>query len=570
MNDAVGEHVRAGAIDESGVLASLPDPVLVVGGADGRVVLANAAAAAWLGADASALLGHTVLDQEGLVGLACGEQELLLLGLGGRARPCRAALSQRRVANLGSVWILLVRSDALACELALLRERLARHRRIELGTDEGAWEWVPSTGENYFSSAWCALVGHSDELPQRVDTFVSRVHPDDLDMLWAAVERHRRGEAPFDVEHRMRHRDGSYRWMRSRGRFSCESGVVRLTGLLTDITERKRIEAALQEAQWLARLGAWESDLDGGDTWWSDQMYAIAGVDPGTPMTTGAVTSFVHPDDRASFAAGVREAIEQGSHVGQVRIVRSDGSTAHVRLIGRVQRDAAGKPTRMSGACLDVSDQVEAAAAIRRSLAEKDTLLREIHHRVKNNLAVVGSLLHFHGMQLESARDLEVLEGLRRRIHAMSLVHDRLYQLPNVAHVEFGDYARVLVADLCRGSSSRGVVVEVACEELHLPIETAMPLGQITCELVTNVLKYAFVAGRGGRARVALQRYGEQGELVVEDDGVGLPEDFDPTRVSSFGWLLVRSLVRQLDGTYVLARPAGGSGTRVEVRFAWP
>jgi PAS domain S-box-containing protein len=430
---------------------------------------------------------------------------------------------------------------------------------------------VPATGENYFSPGWYALIGYEpDALPQHVDTFMARVHPDDVELLLTAVERHRRGEAPYDVEHRMLHSDGSYRWMRSRGRFSYEGGVERLTGQLTDISARKRIEDALQAAQWLARLGAWESELASGETWWSDQMYAIAGVEPGTPMTTAGVTAMIHADDRDAFAAGVQEVCTLDSHVGQYRLVRPDGRVAHVRLIGRALRDAEGQVMRMSGACLDVSEQVAADEAIARSLAEKDTLLREIHHRVKNNLAVVGSLLHFHGMQLESARDVEVLEGLRQRIHAMSLVHDRLYQLPNAAGVEFGDYVRVLVADLCRGSASSRVVVDVACDELQLPIETAMPLGQITCELLTNVLKYAFVDGAGGHARVSLQRSGDQGVLCVEDEGVGLPEAFDPARNGSFGWLLVRSLVRQLEGTHVLGRPASGTGTRVEVRFAWP
>lgn len=463
----------------------------------------------------------------------------------------------------GPLWILVVRN----AEIDTLRDTLARYRRIELGTDEGAWEWVPSTGENYFSPGWCALLGYDELLPQHVDTFASRMHPDDAALLWAAVERHRRGEAPFDVEHRMRHRDGSYRWMRSRGRFSSEGGVERLTGLLTDITARKRTEAALQEAQWFARLGAWESELASGETWWSDQMYAIAGLEAGTPMTTTRVTAMIHADDREAFLAAVREVCTRDSHVGQYRIVRPDGRVVHARLIGKAQRDAAGQVTRMSGACLDVSEQVVAAQVIARSLDEKDTLLREIHHRVKNNLAVVGSLLHFHAMQLESERDVEVLEGLRRRIHAMSLVHDRLYRLPNVARIEFGDYVRLLVAELCRGSSSSGAAVSVESDELQLPIETALPLGQITCELVTNVLKYAFVDGRSGSARISVRREGERGCLVVEDEGVGLPDDFDPERCGSFGWLLIRSLVRQLGGSYVLARPA--IGTRVEVHFPW-
>ncbi len=208
--------------------------------------------------------------------------------------------------------------------------------------------------------------------------------------------------------------------------------------------------------------------------------------------------------------------------------------------------DAAGTCAHILWSSHDVTARRAAEAQLRASLAEKETLLREIHHRVKNNLQVVSSLLHFHGKKTAPA-DREALRDLRQRISAMSLVHERLYQSRDVSRVELGDYVRRLVEELQRSLGRReGVRLEVAADELELPMELAMPAGLIVSELVTNVLKHAFPGSRTGVATVTVRREAEEIVLCVEDDGVGFPEGFDPLAAGSFGWELVRTLALQL------------------------
>jgi two-component sensor histidine kinase len=211
-----------------------------------------------------------------------------------------------------------------------------------------------------------------------------------------------------------------------------------------------------------------------------------------------------------------------------------------------------------AGACVhvlwkssDVTDKRRADAQLRASLAEKDTLLREVHHRVKNNLQIVNSMLHFQGKKSESTGEMDALRELRLRISAMALAHERLYLSRDVARIRFGSYARTLVADAVRTFRCReSVRIDITGEDPALSIEVAQPAGLILCELLSNVLKHAFPGDRDGTALVTVRLDGDHVVLSVDDDGVGFPEGAAPfTGGGSFGWQLIRTLVQQIDGT---------------------
>jgi two-component sensor histidine kinase len=203
---------------------------------------------------------------------------------------------------------------------------------------------------------------------------------------------------------------------------------------------------------------------------------------------------------------------------------------------------------------------------MRATLFEKETLLREIHHRVKNNLQVISGLLHFQAKKLRAPEDAAALAELRQRISAMTLVHERLYQAPDVARIDFGEYVGALVAELRRSFGLRSSIrIDVQSDQVRLPIEQALPSGMIVSELVMNVMKYAFPGDRHGTATVSVRAAEGRIALAVDDDGVGFPEGFDPRAGSTFGWELVRTLALQLDAT-VAANT--GRGAHVRVSFA--
>ncbi|MFN7952995.1 MAG: transporter substrate-binding domain-containing protein [bacterium] len=209
---------------------------------------------------------------------------------------------------------------------------------------------------------------------------------------------------------------------------------------------------------------------------------------------------------------------------------------------------------------------------LRLSLREKDTLLREVHHRVKNNLQVISSLLHFEAKKLADPESRAVFAQARDRLRSLTLVHEKLYQSRTLSAIDFADYLRSLLDHLARSHDARkrSIALEVDAKDLVLPIEKALPFGMIVSELVSNAFKYAFPAGRTGRigVKAALER--DRVLVSVWDDGIGLPASFDPTRGTGFGTKLVRNLAEQLDATVEYppgpGTPPAGTTVRVATR----
>jgi PAS domain S-box-containing protein len=231
--------------------------------------------------------------------------------------------------------------------------------------------------------------------------------------------------------------------------------------------------------------------------------------------------------------------------------------------------DGAGACIQVLWSSRDVTARKQADAQVRASLREKETLLREIHHRVKNNLQVIAGLLHFQAKSVSAPEDVAAFSELRQRIFAMTLLHERIYQSPDVARVIFCDYVRALVEELGRSFAPHARIrIDITTtDDVRLPIELAMPGGMIVSELVTNALKYAFPGTREGTVTVSVQVVGDRVVLGVDDDGVGFPDGFEPGAGRGFGWELVRTLVMQIDGA---VETTTDRGAHVRVSFAAP
>ena len=191
----------------------------------------------------------------------------------------------------------------------------------------------------------------------------------------------------------------------------------------------------------------------------------------------------------------------------------------------------------------------------RRRARQKDLLLREIHHRVKNNLQVVTSLLKLHAERMQAPEARAAFEDAQQRVRAIALLHEQLHQARDGGPVELGRYLRSLVASLL-GAAGGSFDVELELGELCVSLDQALPIGLITNELVTNAMKHAFDAGHAGprRLRVETRRDGDLVTLGVSDNGIGFRGE---ARADSLGLQLVRSLTRQLDGTLELTSKHG-------------
>jgi two-component sensor histidine kinase len=218
----------------------------------------------------------------------------------------------------------------------------------------------------------------------------------------------------------------------------------------------------------------------------------------------------------------------------------------------------------------EVTERARVEEQIKASLKEKEALLQEIHHRVKNNLQVISSLLHLQSSQTADKQILGILRESESRVRSMALVHEALYRSPDLARVDFAEYIDHLTTDLFRsyGVNAQDITLKIDVQDVALDIDTAIPCGLIINELVSNALKHAFPDGRKGEVRVDFQADGgDRLVLAVSDDGVGLLEDTDLQLTGTLGLQLVSTLTRQLGGDVELD---GSSGTAVRIGFSQP
>lgn len=196
---------------------------------------------------------------------------------------------------------------------------------------------------------------------------------------------------------------------------------------------------------------------------------------------------------------------------------------------------------------------------IRKSLREKEVLLREIHHRVKNNMQVISSMLGLQSRHIKDEEALRVFEDGRNRIRSMALIHEMLYRSEDFASIDFDAYIKTLASSLfgLYAVSPERVRLTIEVEEAGFGLDSAVPCGLIMNELLTNALKYAFPGERSGEVAVAIHYNGGRVEISVSDNGVGFPEGLDFRKTETLGLQLVVNLVKQLRGEIMLDRTGG-------------
>lgn len=212
------------------------------------------------------------------------------------------------------------------------------------------------------------------------------------------------------------------------------------------------------------------------------------------------------------------------------------------------------------------SEQV--TAKLRASEERKEALLREVHHRVKNNLAVICSLFYLQSTHTKDEQTIQIFCDMENRVHSMALVHESLYRSENLARINFAEYAQVLAKDILASHGGPGVPIHLTSEldPVVMSVDLAIPCGLILNELISNAFKHGFPHGGGGEIKMTLQN-GTDGRctLCVEDNGVGIPANLDVNSSKSLGLKLVRSLTQQIRGAFDLVKI--DPGTLAQVQF---
>jgi len=354
----------------------------------------------------------------------------------------------------------------------------------------------------------------------------------------------------------------------------------RVTGgfaIVRDVTERLRIqrelednEANLNYAQRLARMGSWEATIYGQQLHWSENYYRLLGLEPfSVPPENDLFFSRVHPDDLHKFDLDT-EYMQHSPYTKQLefRLVFPDGSVKWLKNTIEPVFDG-DKLVRLKGVNIDITELKTVQLELERSLHDKDVLLSEVHHRVKNNLAIISSLLQLQTDYIADGEIRSLLVESVNRVQSMALIHELIYRQESFASLHFDDFLSQFTRILHEGFSNSRQQVEVRLKTGHiaLDIDRAIPLSLIANELLTNAYKHAFAGREHGEIFVELTSGEGYVELVIADDGVGLPSDFSLEGGTTLGSSLILGLAQQLNAQLeYTARQGGGSRFQIRLR----
>lgn len=347
-----------------------------------------------------------------------------------------------------------------------------------------------------------------------------------------------------------------------------------INGMAKSLQERSaeltQTQLRLDLALAAGRMGVWDWDSASGQSHWNRHMFDLLGLPAHEDgLAQGDLfMAMVHAQDRAAVEAAVTQALEGSAGLEmEMRLVRADGELRWVLSRAQVVCDEHGRALRMVGVSLDISAQKAAQAALAEALKAKDTLLYEVHHRVKNNLQIINSLLSLQRRSVKDPDGQRAIEEAASRVAVMANLHLDLYQSGRHGAVELRRWFARLANDTLRllGGGKTIVLDYQAPDELVISANDAVPLSLAVSELLTNAVKYAFSQSRRGTVSLHVHRSDGQLRVLVADDGGGLPPGFDPYTSTGLGMRIVRALVRQLGAQLKVLQPSGGASFLIEM-----
>ena len=459
-----------------------------------------------------------------------------------------------------------------------LRESESRYQRIVDTAREGIWLMNEQRQTTYVNEHMATMLGltPADMVGRPVEDFM---FAEDLSGHYERMAARRQGQGGH-YEHRFRHKDGHAIWtiVSATPLQNEEGGFAGSFAMFTNITERKDAEKRLLDrTDFIRRVldstAAHIAILDGeGVIIDVNSPWTRFGLDNDAtgPEKIGVGTSYFCPwSSDYGDAANAEPAFE-----GIRQVQRGERESFQIEYPCHSPREnrwftmrvlpLTGGPGQVLISHTDITPLKLTEDHLTAALAEKDVLLREVHHRVKNNLASIISLLDMQRRLLVDTQGQDLLVELGNRIRSMSLIHEKLYRADNLARIDFQDYLQSLVSHLRTSFDSSHIHCQTDAQGIKMPLDLAVPCGMIVNELVTNVMKHAFPLGQPApgrddcRLRVTMRQEAGVYTLCVADNGVGLPINFDWNSAKTLGMVLIRMLGRhQLGGSYVFDQREG-------------
>lgn len=407
-------------------------------------------------------------------------------------------------------------------------------------------------------------------------TWAEHVHPEDLDRVQGKIcdVISSPDEHEWKCEYRFIKDDDTFAWVVDQGIVvrNCEGRPVQVVGALRNITKRindqrelLEVNRKLRKAQKIGKMGYWTHDIVADKSLWSDELFDIWEVDPCTfaPNFERVIES-VHPEDRHLFVKELEDAFPGDDfYDSEHRIITSRGKIKWIHERITLHRGEEGAPVFLEGIAQDITEKKVQELKLRESLREREVLLEEIHHRVKNNLAVISGLMELEMMNSDNTEVQQKLRDSQMRIHSIALTHELLYEQKNYSNIMFDENLRKLVS---RNFSAFGreITVHYDLDAVKLSINQALPCSLLVNEIVTNIAKHAFTDWEDARVELELKDYKGNIFLRIKDNGIGLPDHIDIAAPNSLGLLLIHTLRHQFNAELQIR---SGDGTEYLMHF---
>lgn len=481
-------------------------------------------------------------------------------------------------------------------EIDILKEKVERYKKVIKSAGLSLWDWYPETGEIYLSTKWKNQIGYEDhELESTFSTWEQLLHPDESEKVLRYVNSYvQKPIKPFNIEYRIRHKNGTYRWILASGSVQKneEGKVIRVFGSHADITERKEVELKFRAISNQSTEGITVADMEGNYVFVNPAFCEMSGYSERELLKLTVFDMKAKNQPSQSFYDS-KEKME-GIPI-RVNLQRKDGTEYWTEIIGDVitingrqlvlgtirditDREKAiekikklnenleslveERTTELSQTVANLNEEIKKRILVEEKINEaleiKEVLLKEITHRVKNNLQVICSLINLQKASIKDKDSVEVLNITANRIYSMSLIHETLHKSNDFGQVRFKDYVESLVQYTIKTFDISNIEIEMDIEDFILSIGTATNCGLIVMELITNSIKYAFPENQKGIIQIKMKSTGENTyQLVFGDNGIGFPSNIDINQTESLGMQLVVTLTEQLDGTMKLTDDKG-------------
>lgn len=419
----------------------------------------------------------------------------------------------------------------------------------------GGYELIPQKKTIRPSEEMALMMGLGTQ-NQSIDKLYEIVHKEDVQGLKKSLEESlSSGHDLFCIYRITNKKTASQQWISQRGKLIHDPGQKpKLIGTVQDISEQMLAEDKIERlsdrillATEIANLGVWEYDVATRAIFWEDQMYRIFS-DAQVPLRPREFERYFTEESKAMMTEFIHQ-INNGANFLEYEFqISVSGEIKYLRSFSRILRNETGAIQRIIGVLYDITGDKQLQQDLKFSLDEKNILIKEVHHRVKNNMQLISSIMALRAFDLEDDESKEVFDDINTRIKSMALIHDKLYKFYNVSEIDVREYLTHISQELRVLLGLKTIEIAVKSDKLIMNIDQVLLVGLVVSELTSNAAKHSFGGREKGNITILFTRKKDRKSLAVINDGAPIAPDVIDTN-SGLGMTLIKTFAKQLKGT---------------------